>query len=292
MLAMSIAERIRPGTGMAAGVIVGWNPLLQFETAGNAHNDIVMLCLTLVAFYALVRGWWRAVFPLLALAIAAKYVVALLGPLMLVWMLRHRDVPRREILLSLAGGALVGGCLFLPFLRNGVLLTALSRESGFAAASPTAALHTFLLRFLPLNGVEMLTLVKLIFLPPLAVAYLVMLRRVPHDAGLDALVERSVATLLWFFAFGVAWFGPWYATVLLPLGALLPTERPARVAMLFTACAMLLYVPIGWGTYTRPLRFHTLSATLVFGPALLLQCWPRRKNPPVPALSPETIAQP
>ncbi|MGE3601269.1 MAG: hypothetical protein AB7N70_37645, partial [Dehalococcoidia bacterium] len=280
VLAMRIAERIRPGTGLAAGVIVGWNPLLQFETAGNAHNDIVMICLTLATFYALARGWWRAVFPLLALAVAAKYVVVLLGPLILIWMVRRRDVARRELLISLAGGAFVGGCLFLPFLRNGVVLTALSRESGFAGASPTAVLHTFLLRFLPLNGVEMLTLVKLIFLPPLAAIYLRILWRMPRDAALPALVGRSVTTLLWFFALGVGWFGPWYAMVLLPLGALLPTERPARVAILFTASAMLLYVLTGWLSYTNALRFHLLTATLVFGPALLLQCWPQPRKPP------------
>lgn len=279
VLAMCTAERIRPGAGVAAGVIVGWNPLLQFETAGNAHNDIVMLCLTLAAFYALARGWWRAVFPLLALAVAAKYIVVLLGPLLLIWMLRRRDVPRRDILISLILGALVGGCLFLPFLQNGVLITALRREASFATASPTAVLHTFLLRYLPLDGVEMLTLIKVILTPPLAVAYLVMLWRIPRDADLAALVERTVTTLLWFFAFGVAWFGPWYATILLPLGALLPNQRSAQVAMLFTAGAMLLYVPLGWLSYTRALRFHILTAMLSFGPALLLQCWPARRAP-------------
>src|SRR5438105_15533269 len=103
---MLTAARIRPGAALAAGVLVGWNPLLQFETAGNAHNDIVMVFFALLAVYAITRRWWLLVFPLLALSVAAKYVLILLGPLLLLWMWRRGDIPRRTILLSLGLGAL------------------------------------------------------------------------------------------------------------------------------------------------------------------------------------------
>ena len=100
-LAMRVAAGIRPGTAVAAGVLVGWNPLLHFETAGNAHSGVVMVFFALAAFYAASRRWWWAVFPLLSLAVASKYVLVVLGPVLLVWLLRRRDVPRRQLVLSL-----------------------------------------------------------------------------------------------------------------------------------------------------------------------------------------------
>jgi len=79
LLAALTAERIRRGTGVAAAIAVAWNPLMLFETAGNAHNDIVMVFFAMAAFYALVRRQWLWIFPLLALSVATKYGLILLG---------------------------------------------------------------------------------------------------------------------------------------------------------------------------------------------------------------------
>ena len=39
------AERLRPGTGAAAAVLFGWNPLVLIHLAADGHNDAAMLAL-------------------------------------------------------------------------------------------------------------------------------------------------------------------------------------------------------------------------------------------------------
>jgi hypothetical protein len=112
VLAMLIVGRMEPGAAPLAGVLVGWNPLLLFETAGAAHNDIVMAAFALGALYAAARRWWWAVFPLLALAVAVKYVMVVLAPVLLCWMLLRRDVPRWQLALSLVLGAATGIAIY------------------------------------------------------------------------------------------------------------------------------------------------------------------------------------
>ena len=141
LLTMLLAARLQPGTAAAAGVLVGWNPLLQWETAGNAHNDIVMVFFGVAGLYALTRRWWVAVFPLLALGIALKHVLVLLGPVVLLWMWRRDDIPRRSLLLSLGLGILVAAELYAPYLAGeGRAIATVLREDDRVTSSTGAAI--------------------------------------------------------------------------------------------------------------------------------------------------------
>lgn len=262
-LTMAVAARVCPGQAAAAGVAVGWNPLLQFETAGNAHNDVVMICFTLAALYAVTRRWWVAVFPLLALAITSKYVVILLGPVLLVWLWR-RNVPRRQLALSLALGVLLGVALQAPFAAGTATLRGIGREGGFLAASPQAVLHTLLWLRVHGNGLALAPVVKLIMLPVYAAVYAVLLRRVARDGGAATLVRAGFWSMFWLLVLVGGWFGPWYVMLLAPLGALLPGSRPALVAAVFSASAMLMYVPSFWLTHAGMLRYQAATAGTAF----------------------------
>ena len=248
VLAMLAAERIRPGTAVAAGVLVGWNPLLQFETAGNAHNDVVMVYFALAALYAVTRGWWVAVFPLLALSVASKYVLVLLGPLLLVWLLRRRDVPRRQVSLSLALGALVGAAVYVPFFAGMDTLAGLRRQSGFNTSSPSALLYALLWNGLQPDPVQSSRTMKLIVVPLFLLAYAVLLWRIPRHVDVAALVRAGFWAVFLLLTIATWWFWPWYLLWLVPLGALVPAgwDRPALIAAVFSATAMLLYVPFYW----------------------------------------------
>jgi hypothetical protein len=48
-----VAERLAPGRGDLALLAVGLNPLFVIESAGNGHNDVVMMALVVAAFAAL-----------------------------------------------------------------------------------------------------------------------------------------------------------------------------------------------------------------------------------------------
>lgn len=263
-LAMATAARIHPGSAVAAGVLVGWNPLLQFETAGNAHNSVVMACFAVAALYALTRRWWTAVFPLLALAVASNYVFALLCPLVLIWMVRREHVPRLQVTLSLVLGLLVGAALYLPFYAGTDSLNAFLREAGYVSASPGAALHSLLWWWLRWNGNDVLRIVKLILLPPYVIAYAVLLQRAARDARVAGLVQTGFAAVFLLLVLGAMWFGPWYVMFVAPLGALLPGRAPALITVAFSASAMLMYVPWFWLQHGDPVLLQTASATTAF----------------------------
>ncbi len=57
LLNMVLIDRIAAGTGLArpgvAALVYGWNPFILYETAGNGHNDIVMLTGLLLALWLL-----------------------------------------------------------------------------------------------------------------------------------------------------------------------------------------------------------------------------------------------
>lgn len=274
-LAMLVAGRIRPGAAALAGVLTGWNPLLLFETAGNAHNDIVMVCFAIAALYAVARRWWMAVFPLLALSVASKYVLVLLGPVLLVWMLRRPDVPRRHIALSLALGAAVGMAVYVPFFAGADMLAAFQRQSSFNTSSPSSLLHALLMAYLGLDEVEALRVVKLTVVPLYLAAYALLLVRIPAGPGLVTLVRACFWTVFLLLVIATWWFWPWYLVFLVPFGALLPGSRPALIGTLFAFTAMLMYLPYFWLLDGDWLLHHALTAATAFLPPVLLALAPR-----------------
>lgn len=274
-LAMLVAGRIRPGAAVTAGVLVGWNPLLLFETAGNAHNDIVMVFFALAALYAVARRWWVAVFPLLALSAASKYVLVLLGPVLLVWMLRRPDVPRRQVLLSLVLGALVGAAVYAPFFAGADMLAAFQRQSSFNTSSPGSLLHAVLMARFGLDEVEALQVVKRVVLPLYLVAYGLLLARIPRGPGLVTLIRTCFWAVFLLLVIATWWFWPWYLVVLVPFGALLPGSRPALIGTLFALAAMLMYIPYFWLLNGDWLLHHALTAATAFLPPVLVALAPR-----------------
>ena len=238
-LAMAITGRLRPGRAAAAGVLVGWNPLLQWETAGNAHNDIVMIFFMLAAVYAVLRGWWRAVFPLLGLAIATKYTLVLLGPVLLVWMLRRRDIPRREIAISLALGVALTFALYAPFLAGGEMLDGLRRESGHITASTGSGLAAWFWSRLQMPPDQADRTMKFLLTPLFLAGYAALLWRIPRAGSVSALVRTSAWVVFLFLVIAKWWFWPWYLLWLVPLAALLPGSRPALAASVFSLTVMM-----------------------------------------------------
>jgi alpha-1,6-mannosyltransferase len=88
-----------------------WNPLLAIEVAGSGHIDIVGALLLVASAAALVRRWRATAAVALGLAIAVKFLPAVLLPLY--WKrVRIRDA---------ALAAAVVGLLYVPFLDRSFL---------------------------------------------------------------------------------------------------------------------------------------------------------------------------
>ena len=71
----------RTGKGTHLVLAFAWNPLLAIEVAGSGHIDIVGALLLVVSAAALVRRWRATAAVALGLAIAVKFLPAVLLPL-------------------------------------------------------------------------------------------------------------------------------------------------------------------------------------------------------------------
>ena len=104
---LDVLRRTEKGTHLV--LAFAWNPLLAIEVAGSGHIDIVGALLLVVSAAALVRRWRATAAVALGLAIAVKFLPAVLLPLY--WKrVRIRDA---------ALAAAVVGLLYVPFLDHG-----------------------------------------------------------------------------------------------------------------------------------------------------------------------------
>jgi hypothetical protein len=225
------------GRATAAAVTVGWCPLLLWEFAGNGHNDAVMVFFAAAALLAASRGWWPAVFPLLALSALIKFTTLLLGPVALVWLLRRRDAPRRSVLAGLALAAALVVVAYVPFWAGADTLAFLERPGMTFILSPATLLHGALVS--RLTNADATRIVQLVTGAAFVALYVLALVRIRtttaglHAAGFDALFA--------YLVFASWWFWPWYASWLAPLAARQAGGRRAWVFAAFATAALLTY---------------------------------------------------
>ncbi|HET7034348.1 MAG TPA: hypothetical protein VFI42_01580 [Thermomicrobiaceae bacterium] len=268
ILAALVAEGLRPGAGAASALLLGWNPLLQFATAGNAHNDIVMVFFALAALYALVRRWWLAVLPLLTLAVATKQVWLLVVPIFLLWLWRRPDVPRRGLALSLVLSALVAVALYAPLLA-GHGYAGLAHESSHVISSPGALLALGLQHGLGLSWNTATTAIKPLILPFFALGYLLLLRRAASAPDARALISCAFWVVFLYLLLAKWWYWPWYAEWVVALAAPLAGGPTAPVALATSLGAMLAYATYYWLGDSFALQ-NIATALAAFLPALLV----------------------
>jgi hypothetical protein len=135
-----VAWRLVPAVASGAGVpaswlllLLAWNPLLLFESAGGAHNDVVMVLLLLGALWFWRRGSVHTALGALALAFWYKWYAALFVPLFLLETLKTRGIRATMGQAFVCAGATVAmGALLLAALPGS--LPAVVYGSGPAVA--------------------------------------------------------------------------------------------------------------------------------------------------------------
>ncbi|MGD9891849.1 MAG: glycosyltransferase family 39 protein [Dehalococcoidia bacterium] len=292
-LVYATARRVRPDLAIPAFVFVAWNPLLLFESAANAHNDIVMVAFTALALYCAARRNWTLAFPALAAAVLVKFTTGLLGPLLLIWAwqtTRGRPVERRQIIVGLGLAVCLTVVCYALFWTGADTFRALTGAAGDALNSPGWLLREVLERL----GVSERAAGIVVTLPLallFAAAYIVLLRgtksgdRLPSgsagilpasmssDRTFPSFVWCGVAALTAYLWLASWWFWPWYVTWVLPLAALLAGQPIARFTLLWSLGAMAAYIPITfrpffWGEPPDD-RMPLAVTVTVFGPAAL-----------------------
>jgi ALG3 protein len=265
-----MVKRLRPGAATAAVVLFGWSPLVLWEIAGNAHNDIVMLFFAVAALYVVQRGRWQWAFPLLALAVGVKFIMLLLGPLLLAWLLWRRPrIDRRELLISMAAAGAVLALIYLPFIVASHSLANADALTDRYISSPTSLAIALFMQYTSLPRAT--DYARILALTVYAGGYLLVLLRCRGE--FENLLKAAFWATFLTLVLPTWWFWPWYLVWLAPLAALASGSRRATLGVVFGSSALLVYPIYYWrdvllnGPNWYANQFVIVGA--VFGPVLI-----------------------
>jgi hypothetical protein len=231
-LARDICRHLGRSDHDVAFVAVLWNPLLLNEGIATAHNESLVLLTLLIALRGALVGRGAVSGFSLGLGVLTKIVPVLLGPVLLVWAMR-----RRQLL-----GFAIGGCsslvllglYYLRFFDEPGALDFLQKQSGVVGASPAWAIATVL----GIDTPNVLTVGRGI----VVVVVLVMSVQLWRRPEPEQLLHASAAILAAMVCFGTGHFGPWYHIWWIPLAMIGRPGFLQRFALVATVTAPLCYV--------------------------------------------------
>jgi hypothetical protein len=272
-LVYAAARRVRGEFALTAFVFVAWNPLLIFEAAAGAHNDLLMVAFTTAALYCAARRDWLFAFPALTAAVLVKYTTGLLGPVLLLWAWRNAESTseRRSIAAGIGLSLWLTVACYAIFWAGPDTFSALRGAAGESLNSPGWLFRAGL----EAAGLSETT-ARIVVSVPLTLVFLAGYALVLRGAwrghrDVDALWRYGFLALtlyLWTISW---WFWPWYVTWVIPLAGLLAGSRLATYAAVWSVAALAAYVPINF----RPLfwgeppddRMPLAAALVIFVPA-------------------------
>ena len=266
---------------------IAWNPLILFEIAGNAHNDVLMVTFSLVGllvFTASSRGVWAT----LALSLGA--LVKYLSGLGLVWLglaaaSRARTWPRRVARLALLTvmSLVVAGVFAAPWLELPDSLDSLVNETarvGYVNSLP----DTLTLMLANSAGIAVdpaRTLERFLILASFGVYLVWEARQVwcdPNRGGVARGLARSSLLYVLLVSTSVQ---TWY--LCLPLTVALALGWRRRIARLTLAYSALALPALYLSYYLRELTPGWVFVAYAVLPLLVLvpsRFRPRRRPPP------------
>ncbi len=282
-----IASRIAPHRRWQALLLMGWNPLLLLETAGNGHNDSILLFFVLLAFYLVIVGpRWLAV-PALALAALVNILALIFLPLLLVALWRSFSSWWRLLILPgsvILAGALLAGALY-PFGGAQTLGSLLQPADQYATSLP-AILYGFLQPFYSQPLADMI--VKIVAACCFGVWYLGMLYRFVRRARTQPAADKNLAAsalivagydvAFGFFVLAALDFHPWMILWLAPFAALDTSLMLWTRTTVLATCGLLtpiILIFVNYGVVTsgvvEPFTIELIAVLTLFGPVLLVR---------------------
>jgi hypothetical protein len=243
LLIVAITRRTDPRHTVAAAVTFGWNPLVLWETAGNGHNDILMMAFVLLTILLLLTRHWPFAFSALACSVLVKYATIVLLPVFVLWVLyRYGRSALPALAAGLAGAAMLAVIVYAPFWAGAQNFAALQARQGEIFLSPLSALIGTWGEEVP--NTPAIAHVKNLLTLAFAGLYLVALLRVRRDPA--TMIRACVEIIFLLLILLTWWFWPWYVVWGVALAALLPASAHARLFVLFSTTAMLIYVSSAW----------------------------------------------
>jgi hypothetical protein len=275
----AILRQQAPERALAAVCLFALNPLVVYETAGNGHNDIVMVFWMLLGFYFLSRE--RHSLAALALTVGAltKFVPGFILPVILVYSLSR--LPNWGKRLQFAAGTglscgLLTAAVMGVFWRGGDMLAAQGRLSMLTTSLPafaeallephlgTALSEQWLGRLsLLLTGAAVVAAAASMWRGQPRATTRAMTRQMgPAEAPWARAARASTAVLLFYLLATCLWFESWYTLWPLSLAVLLPAGPLATSAILLTVAGI-------W----KPIYFDFFLNRSVLPPRVKRETW-------------------
>jgi len=237
-----------PEKALSGVLLLGWNPVLLYETWGNSHNDLAMTVWFLFAFWWISKRLYSLAVLSLFLGALVKYIPILLIPAVVViaWRdLRQTNLRFAFLAKTAIGAGLLAILAYAPFWNGPTTLDVGRRMQLFTTSLPST-IYKALTPFL--GAQEAGQIVSLLALGLLFLFILYQsLSAGKGDPANDYL--RATFNILVFYLLAVClWFHQWYGLWLITLSPLLE-KRNQRFALLF--------------------GFWVMSQKLLFGPLLV-----------------------
>ncbi len=237
-----------PERALPAALLLGWNPVLLYETWGNGHNDFAMAFWILLAAILLFRRHYSLATLSLITGALVKFIPLLLIPAAMFLGVRSLQKGRSRFwfLFKTTGAALLMfAAAYLPFW-TGLESLNISRRMQMFTTSLPAVIYRFLQ---PSLGLTLSArLVSLVALGVLASFTLYQSFRVKEREPLRDFPSIAFNILAFYLLVTCLWFQQWYSLWLIALAPLLP-DRSRRLALLF--------------------GFWVLTKQFVFGPVIV-----------------------
>jgi hypothetical protein len=302
ILVYATLRLVQPDWAARGLLFFAWNPLLIWETAGNGHNDIVMVFFTLLCCYLLARGGRLVLLApaALALGVLSKYISLLILPLVLVavWRLYRPARPAspggrailyaqiRAMALAGAGFLVVAVLLYLPFWYGPNTITSLLHRDLFTASIPNS-LKDVLAGPLGLGEGDARAAIQTAAFwvvgawVLLSTAWLFFRTRADSRTGiLNATFLASYNVFFVYLVFGTLWFQPWYQSWIIGMAAITAGLPVAKRTLVLNAGGVANYFVWdflvlwnnSWGTVIQwsaalavnlPVLLYTLYQVLV-----------------------------
>ena len=240
-LVVQILQTLAPARAAYGAVFVLWNPLMLYTTAGNGHNDAVMMLCVVAGFYFLTRRH----FSLAVLAHVAgaliKFIPALFIPFMFLaaWnALPNLRARMKFMLVTTLASALV---IFVSYARfwNGQFLNLDWRWDLYTTSLSTWAWFTLQNFFEPKLAALLTSRAGYVLLGAWMLRELFWLwKRRRETFNAENYVRAALSLLLVYLLVTISWFQTWYVVWLIPLAALLPDGFVTRGVLLFCGAAL------------------------------------------------------
>ena len=248
--------------------LLGWNPVVLYETWGNGHNDMAM------ALWFLVAAWWisrhRYSLAVYSLVVGAlfKFIPLLLIPVVIV--IAWRDLQTIRERLTFVIKTFIGSCSivlisYYPFWFGWETLNISARMAMFTTSIPSVINKAVSPTLGAQTAGRWISLVELALL--LAFVIYQSFRR-----GSDPLKDYSQAAfgiLAFYLMIVCLWFLHWYALWLIALAPLL-SKRDQQLALIFGFWVLTQQLIFGpWLVpkilTAQPMQAVRLEALLAFG---------------------------